>query len=77
MEYLMGLGVSIENAGLFVALELLQAPSLGEVTRKGFVDGWRSTGYVCLSSLALSSNALLSGHRHLCKPRSMPPCAVC
>lgn len=45
MSYLSNhLGISLENAELFVALELLQAPSVGEITRKGFVDGWKVTG---------------------------------
>lgn len=38
------LKVSIENAELFVALEVLQAPSVGVTTRKGYVDGWKVTG---------------------------------
>lgn len=40
------LKVSLENAELFVALELLQAPSVGEITRKGYVDAWKRTAYV-------------------------------
>lgn len=40
------LEVSIEDAGLFVVQELLQAPSVGEITRKGYVDGWKASGYV-------------------------------
>ncbi|KAF5682925.1 Defective in cullin neddylation 1 [Fusarium circinatum] len=38
------LRVNIENAELLVALELLQAPSVGVITRKGYVDGWKVTG---------------------------------
>lgn len=38
------LDVNLENAELFIALEILQAPSVGEITRRGFVDGWRATG---------------------------------
>ncbi|KAF4949789.1 hypothetical protein FGADI_8657 [Fusarium gaditjirri] len=38
------LQVNIENAELLVALELLQAPSVGVITRKGYVDGWKVTG---------------------------------
>ncbi|KAJ9150743.1 Defective in cullin neddylation protein [Pleurostoma richardsiae] len=43
MAYLTSLGVNMENAEMFVALELVQAPSFGEITRKGFVDGWKAT----------------------------------
>lgn len=45
MAYLGDLGVNIENAELLVVMELLQAPSVGEITRKGFVDGWKASGY--------------------------------
>ena len=45
MQYLSNdLKVSLENAELFVVLELVQAPSVGEITRKGYVDGWKVTG---------------------------------
>ncbi|KAJ3937998.1 Scaffold-type E3 ligase [Colletotrichum fioriniae] len=44
MAYLGDLGVNIENAELLVVMELLQAPSVGEITRKGFVDGWKASG---------------------------------
>ncbi|KJZ72088.1 hypothetical protein HIM_08543 [Hirsutella minnesotensis 3608] len=37
------LRINLENAELFVILELLQAPSVGEIARKGYVDGWKST----------------------------------
>jgi DCN1-like protein 1/2 len=38
------LNISLENAELFVVLELLQAPSVGEITREGYINGWRSSG---------------------------------
>lgn len=42
MNYLSNdLKVNIENAELFVVLELLQAPSVGEISRKGYVDAWK------------------------------------
>lgn len=45
MQYLSGhLKVNLENAELFVAIEQIQAPNIGEITRKGFVDGWKVTG---------------------------------
>ncbi|KYK56613.1 putative SCRO protein [Drechmeria coniospora] len=45
MAYLDGkLKVNLENAELFIALELVQAPSVGEITRKGYVDGWKAVG---------------------------------
>lgn len=46
MKYLSeDLGVSIENAELLVAMEVVQAPSIGEITLTGFVNGWKDTGY--------------------------------
>lgn len=45
MSYLTGkLGVNIENAEFLVALEVVQAPMVGEISRKGYVDGWKVTG---------------------------------
>ncbi|OTB02236.1 hypothetical protein M426DRAFT_322818 [Hypoxylon sp. CI-4A] len=41
MTYLASLGVDLEGASLFLALELVQAPTLGEITREGFVKGWK------------------------------------
>ncbi|CAM1509856.1 Fc.00g001910.m01.CDS01 [Cosmosporella sp. VM-42] len=38
------LKISLENAELFVVMELVQAPNVGEITRKGFVDGWKVSG---------------------------------
>ncbi|KAI5856786.1 defective in cullin neddylation protein [Durotheca rogersii] len=44
MAYLEALGVDMEGPSLWVALELLQVPSIGEITREGFINGWKSTG---------------------------------
>ena len=44
MGYLTSLGLDPESGEIFVALELVQAPNFGEITRKGFVNGWRETG---------------------------------
>lgn len=38
------LKASLENAELFIVLELVQAPNVGEITRKGFVEGWKHAG---------------------------------
>ena len=44
MKYLQNdLKVNIENAELFVVLELLQAPSIGEISRQGYVEGWKDS----------------------------------
>jgi len=44
MEYLTDLGVNIENAEALVALEIVQAPALGEIAKEGFVEGWKAIG---------------------------------
>ncbi|CAJ2506798.1 Uu.00g079840.m01.CDS01 [Anthostomella pinea] len=44
MKYLQSLGVNIEDASLFIAMELFQAPSIGEIPRAGFVNGWKEAG---------------------------------
>lgn len=40
MGYLQELGVDLAGMDCFAALEVIQAPSLGEITREGFVNGW-------------------------------------
>ncbi|KAI0532391.1 Cullin binding-domain-containing protein [Xylaria digitata] len=44
MGYLQSIGVGLEDASLFLAVELLQAPSIGEIPRAGFVYGWKEAG---------------------------------
>jgi DCN1-like protein 1/2 len=44
MKYLTDLGVNLENAEILVVLEIVQAPALGEITKDGFVDGWKAIG---------------------------------
>ncbi|KAL7625981.1 Scaffold-type E3 ligase [Parahypoxylon ruwenzoriense] len=44
MSYIELLDVDMEGPSLWVALELLQVPSIGETTREGFVNGWKLTG---------------------------------
>jgi DCN1-like protein 1/2 len=34
----------VENAELLVAMEIVQAPGVGSITRKEYVSGWLSTG---------------------------------
>jgi len=44
MRYLNELGVNLENAEILVALEIIQAPALGEMSKEAFVDGWKKIG---------------------------------
>ncbi|CAK7266445.1 Scaffold-type E3 ligase [Sporothrix epigloea] len=52
MKYLTSLGLNPESGEIFVALELVRAPTLGEITRKGFVDGWKANGNVTIANQA-------------------------
>ncbi|KAF4982519.1 hypothetical protein FZEAL_1870 [Fusarium zealandicum] len=38
------LKINIENAELLVVLELVQAPAVGVITKRGYVDGWKVAG---------------------------------
>lgn len=40
MQYLEALGVPLDDIAALVVMELVQSPTMGEITRKGFVDGW-------------------------------------
>lgn len=44
MGYLTSLDVNPESCEIFVVLEIVQATSFGQITRKGYVDGWKATG---------------------------------
>ncbi|KAI2470533.1 DUF298-domain-containing protein [Annulohypoxylon bovei var. microspora] len=46
MQYLNSIGVDLEGASLFLAMELVQAPTIGEITRDGFIKGWNAQGGV-------------------------------
>lgn len=35
------LGLSMDAADILVAMEIVQAPIMGEMTRDAFVEGWR------------------------------------
>jgi DCN1-like protein 1/2 len=48
MRYLQDLGLNLESADILVALEIVQAPSLGELSKENFVEGWKAIGYSCL-----------------------------
>ena len=44
MRYLQDLGVNLDNAELLVPLEIIQAPALGEMSKEGFINGWKKIG---------------------------------
>lgn len=44
MRYLGDLGVKLDEVVLLAVLTELSAPTMGELSRSGFVDGWRARG---------------------------------
>lgn len=44
MSYIQKLNFSLENIEILVLFETLQVPTIGEIPRSGFVDGWSRIG---------------------------------
>ncbi|KAK9791871.1 putative Cullin binding-domain-containing protein [Seiridium cardinale] len=44
MQYLEQLGVGLDDASMFYALQLVKAQNIGELTKEGFVKGWKEAG---------------------------------
>lgn len=40
MKYLQDLGVKLDEVVVLAVLTELEAPTMGEFTRDGFIDGW-------------------------------------
>lgn len=45
MKFLEAIQVQLDEVACLGIAELLKSPSMGEFTRTGFVDGWKSVGY--------------------------------
>lgn len=43
-DYMTKIHVNMENYEFFVLCEIVRVESLGQITRKGFVDGWKAAG---------------------------------
>ena len=41
MKYFQDTGVDVEGLESLAAFEIVQAPSMGEMSREGFVNGWQ------------------------------------
>ena len=41
MKYFQDIDIDVEDLDSFVVFEIVQAPSMGEMTRDGFVNGWQ------------------------------------
>ncbi|KAI5811133.1 Cullin binding-domain-containing protein [Peziza echinospora] len=44
MNYIQQLGLDLEEPAVLVLCEALKAPTMGEIARAGFVEGWRAMG---------------------------------
>lgn len=53
MKYLGDIQVQLDEVSCLAIAELLKSPSMGEFTREGFLNGWRSTGCVYFSTFLL------------------------
>lgn len=54
MAYFEKLSVDVENMEVLVVCEVIQAPTMGEISREGFVDGWSSRKYVHSTEMVVS-----------------------
>lgn len=46
MKFFGDIKVELDEVACFGVAELLKCPSMGEFTREGFVNGWKSVGFV-------------------------------
>ena len=42
INYLKDIGVELDEVAVLAILTEISAPTMGEISRKGFIDGWRS-----------------------------------
>ena len=51
MKYFQEIDVDVEGLESLAVLEVIQAPTMGEMSREGFVNGWQEKTYVFLIML--------------------------
>ena len=51
MRYLKDIGVGLEDISVLAIGEALQSPTMGELTREGFVAGWKAFKSVAVAPL--------------------------
>jgi len=64
------LDIDLEGVGAFVFSEIVQSPSLGTITREGFVDGWSEAGADTLPKMrnvVLQRQSQLTTDKHMFK----------
>lgn len=55
MRYLEDLSVKLDEAVLLAVLTEISAPTMGEMTRDGFVEGWKTHRFVCPKDILAGS----------------------
>ncbi|OCK78399.1 hypothetical protein K432DRAFT_383913, partial [Lepidopterella palustris CBS 459.81] len=58
-KYLKDIAVEIEDIGMLAVSEIIQTPSMGEMTREGFVEGWTTQNCDTLDKQKAHMRALL------------------
>lgn len=53
MKYLGDLGVKLDEAAVLAVLTELNAPTMGEFTREGFINGWTNHRYDPSDSMSI------------------------
>lgn len=56
MRYLGDLGVKLDEAAVLAVITELSAPTMGELTREGFINGWTNHRYAPLPPTHSPSN---------------------
>ncbi len=60
MRYLQDLGIAIDDIKVLIFSELLSSPSVGELTRQGFVSGWAAHSATTFTTQKALLNTLVS-----------------
>lgn len=64
MGYFEQLGLQLDDPTVIALSKALDSPSMGELTKKGFVDGWTTLGYVRSFYIIYSDMTLLKSDLH-------------
>lgn len=71
MAYLQELGLNLEDASILVPLEIIQAPFLAQMSKEGFVEGWKAIGCVYVHVRSGISAKLIHQCRYYSKAKGL------
>jgi hypothetical protein len=80
MKYIEKLGVNPEGLEVLAVLETIQAPTMGEMSREGFVEGWLAVKYGIFSYILERNTDLMAAAARLStskRPTSNPSSRHC